>query len=219
MFHLAGLAFALGLMGQTTQETGCDVRPAACRVVTPFELHYGDKTFPIAPEGARAWIQENRLTIFPGEAVVLKIGTEGDLSVDSVARASDILSDEDVAKVSAMFEPGGEAEHATEDDYGLSHNAPPMAAPPPNRLRVIFRQKKGADAMVLIIQSGFDNPVNYTAGMLIPARDGQVWQATSVCTIMPGVMGLEHWPSPMLALSLGDFVLEPRSPNAQPRCA
>lgn len=197
----------------------CAADASLCRVVRPFDIRVGATVHPVAPTGLRPWIQEGRLTLFPGESVVLVVASDGALAVESVARAEDILKDDALNELAAVFGPGGAGEHATEDEVVPGKTAPDMAVPPANRLRITFRQTADGDDMMLVVQNGFGDPVLYNAGMLVPGQGGPSWSATSVCTVMPGILAFEHWPHPILAVSLGDFHIE-KSPTPDTyRCA
>lgn len=197
----------------------CEANASLCRVVPPFNIRVGETSYPIAPTGLRPWVEEDRLTIFPGESVVLVVAADGSLQVESVARAEIILKDEVITDLTSVFAPGGAGENATESDVIPRKGAVDIVAVPANRLRVTFRQAVEAEEMVLVIQNGFADPVLYNAGMLTPDRGQQNWAATSVCTIMPNLMAFEHWPHPILALSLGDFHIEKTPTPDSYRCA
>lgn len=197
----------------------CEANASLCRVVPPFNIRAGGTSYPITPSGLRPWVEEDRLTIFPGESVVLVVSADGSLEVESVARAEGVLKDEVISELTSVFAPGGAGENATESDVIPRKGAVDIVAVPGNRLRVTFRQEAEGEEMLLVIQNGFDDPVLYNAGMLVPERGQQSWAATSVCTIMPNLMAFEHWPHPILALSLGDFHVEKTPTPASYRCA
>ncbi|MFN3669218.1 MAG: hypothetical protein ACK4VY_07895 [Brevundimonas sp.] len=196
----------------------CEANASLCRVVPPFNIRAGGTSYPITPSGLRPWVEEDRLTIFPGESVVLVVAANGSLEVESVARAEGILKDEVITRLTAVFAPGGPGENATESDVIPGKEAVDIVAVPANRLRVTFRQEAEGEEMLLVIQNGFDDPVLYNAGMLVPDQ-GQTWTATSVCTIVEKRMAFEHWPHPILALSLGDFHIEKTPTPDSYRCA
>jgi len=208
------------LVGQDPQVNAiCETNASSCRVVPPFNIRMGETSYPIAPSGLRPWVEGGRLTIFPGESVVLVVAADGSLEVESVAHAEVILKDEVISELTAVFAPGGAGENATESDVIPRKGAVDIAAVPANRLRVTFRQEAEGEEMLLVIQNGFDDPVLYNAGMLVPSQGQPTWVETSVCTIMPNLMAFEHWPHPMLALSLGDFHIEKSPTPASYRCA
>lgn len=197
----------------------CEANASFCRVVPPFNIRVGGTSYPITPSGLRPWVEEDRLTIFPGESVVLVVAADGSLEVESVARAEDILKDEVISELTAVFAPGGAGENATESDVIPGKEAVDIVAVPANRLRVTFRQEAEGEEMLLVIQNGFDDPVLYNAGMLVSDQGQQTWTATSVCTIVEKLMAFEHWPHPILALSLGDFHIEKTPTPDSYRCA
>jgi hypothetical protein len=197
----------------------CEADPSVCRVVPPFNIRLGETSYPITPSGLRPWVEEDRLMIFPGESVVLAVSADGSLVVETVDRAEGILKDEVISDLTAVFAPGGAGENATESDVIPRKGAVDIVAVPANRLRVTFRQEAEGEDMLLVIQNGFDDPVLYNAGMLVPEQGQQTWAATSVCTIMPKLMAFEHWPHPILALSLGDFHIEKTPTPDSYRCA
>lgn len=191
----------------------CETQPANCRMVS-FELQSGGEAIPISASVPLAWIEEGRLRIFPGETVVLARDDTGSWSVESSGAADGIVDDPAAAALAAIFNEGGEGEDATEDDVVSSTTGPRLELLGKDRLRITFRQAPALDDMVLIIQNGFDDPLYYNAHML----EGESWEATSVCTVLPGIYAFEHWPYAIVALSLGDFLLEPEAPRDSVAC-
>jgi hypothetical protein len=66
---------------------------------------------------------------------------------------------------------------------------------------------------VLVIRNHFDKPLAYRA---IIKRPGQSPEPTSVCTVLPNLRGLEHWPEAVDVIALGDFRL--LAAGAAPEC-
>jgi len=189
----------------------CETRPEACRAVAPFELRMGDKSYPIDLQWTRPWITDGRLTLYPGESVVVNIDTPDKPVVESASAASAVISDERAAGMAGLLAPGGAFEGA-EGHAGMAAGEP-LENQPAKRLRLTFRQAPGSDDMLLVVENEHAASLTYDAGMLHIGEDGLLWSATSVCTVRPGIFNMEHWPHPIVALSIGGFALDPSAPD------
>jgi hypothetical protein len=92
---------------------------------------------------------------------------------------------------------------------GLSgYRAPrPGDAPPtgPALLSFQLTQESGKPNMMLAVRNDTGVPLKFDATMYVPTREGLRTHKTSTCAIMPGTMGYEMWPHPVIMLVLSNF--------------
>jgi hypothetical protein len=195
----------------------CQQTPSACRLVPPFSLTFNGDSHPIDLGAPQPWIEDGRLILFPGESVLVAIKPDGGLRVVSSQPADAVLDDAMTTKMAAVFAPGGTGATATEADVvaGQLHL---KQETPSQAIRVTFRQAAGNDAMLLTIQNGYGGRLSYNAGMLSPSAAGLQWRVTSVCTVRPDIYGMEHWPHPIVSVSLGAFSVDPNASLDQILC-
>jgi hypothetical protein len=97
------------------------------------------------------------------------------------------------------------------DDLHLSRETVPLNAQQQTLISVELRQT--SVGTVLVIRNHFDRPLAYRA---LIKRHGQKPEPTSVCSVRPGLLGVEHWPDAAEVLAVGDFRLLER--DAKPEC-
>lgn len=190
----------------------------ACRTVA-FTLTIDGQSYPYKREAPQPWITpDGRLMIFPGESVVVSVAADETLTVLSARAASAVVSDAMVEEHSEVFSEGGAGEFATEDEVvPISGIAKPEAAAP-QTVRVTFYQAPETGDMFLLVQNGYGDSMEYDAAMIVRGREGAQWTRTSVCTVLPTVISVEHWPHLIYGLSLGGFGLDPALPKDAVRC-
>lgn len=73
------------------------------------------------------------------------------------------------------------------------------------RQRLITAELKMTDAgAVFVVRNHHDKPLRYRAVM---NTSGTQTRPTSTCPVLPGLVGVEHWPHPVQMLMFGDFRL------------
>lgn len=202
----AMLLFLLsGPVGPGQADPACESRPEACRRVAAFELRIGDKTYPVDLQEPRVWISDGRLTLYPGESAVVNIDIPGKPVVEAAA-AGEVISDERAAAMARLLASGAPSEGADSD---AERAGEPLQNQPGKRLRFTFRQAPDSEDMLLVVENQHATALSYDAGMLLLAGEELAWSATSVCTVQPGIFSIEHWPHPIMAISVGGFELAP----------
>lgn len=195
-------SMAIAVAGPAIQQTDCAARPDACRVVTGAELRIGDKTVPLTSGEAVPWLlQDGSLFLMPGESVVLDVRSGDKPQVLSSSAANTVITDPLSGRMISLM--------AGQGDEPRMHNTEMGLEGPADRLRVTFRQAADSDQTLLVIENGYDGPVTYRALMRVLTRDGTRWEQTSVCTVLPGIFSVEHWPHPIVSIALKDFTITP----------
>jgi hypothetical protein len=195
----------------------CEQTPSACRVVPPFSLTLNGESHKIDLGAPQPWIEDGLLVVFPGESVLVTLKPDGGFRVVSSQPADAVIGDATSTKMVAVFAPGGAGATATEADV-VAGQAHLEQETPSQAIRVTFRQAAGDDSMLLAIQNGYEGRLSYNAGMLTPTAQGLQWSVTSVCTVRPDVYGMEHWPHPIVSVSLGGFSVDPHASLDQVLC-
>ena len=96
-------------------------------------------------------------------------------------------------------------------DPELSPAPVALASAPQRLISVEFAMlKMGA---VFVVKNHHDRPLTYRAVVKAPGHDPEV---TSVCSVMPNLVGVEHWPNEIEGVMFGDFKL--LEPAATPEC-
>lgn len=84
----------------------------------------------------------------------------------------------------------------------------------PSEIHIAFRQIGDSDQRLLVIANGYDRALTYRAAIRVDGKD----QHTDVCTVLPGIHGVEHWPFASDRILLTDFRLEEWTESKRPRC-
>jgi hypothetical protein len=84
---------------------------------------------------------------------------------------------------------------------GVGPNAP---TPAPDRLRIRLTATAKGNAL-LVIENGYAEGMIYRARMTSGGRSAP----TDVCIVLPGLVGIEHWPFPLDAIELSEIRLVP----------
>ncbi|HEX4695118.1 hypothetical protein [Sphingomonas sp.] len=162
--------------------------------------------------------QAQSVTIARGEAVTLALD-----EADGKTTPHEI--DRKPAPDASVFETAAAAKFASGAfDKAVGANGQPMsdaeigAASPkaaPNTLQLHFFRTPLKDQSLLIIVNGFDRGMVYRATMRVKGQS----QATDVCLVMPGKVGMEDWPFAIDSLDVSDFKLVPWKPEDGIVCA
>ena len=86
--------------------------------------------------------------------------------------------------------------------------------PAPGKIVLRFIRTPGKDQSLLSIQNGYDRALVYRAAM----RVGASTRPTDVCLVIPGKLGIEHWPFAIDALDLSDLRLVAWKPGDPVQC-
>jgi hypothetical protein len=81
-------------------------------------------------------------------------------------------------------------------------------------MRVSFASFDGGKHTLLLIENGYDQGFSYRAIMRIGRRS----EPTDVCTVLPNLRSLEHWPYRIDRIELHDFQMLPWNPGDGPVC-
>ena len=181
----------------------CVERPALCRTLQEYDLLADGRSVIIEGGAVVPWLDDDDLTLFVGESVVLDV--EGSKpAVISSGRADGVLDD-------AMTGTLTRAIKGSEDELPREHTGEHLVLDgPPARLRISFRQTPGVEDMLLTVENGYEGMLTYEAAMMIIGEQGGEWVRTSVCTVPPGIYTLEHWPHAIVAVSLSNFRVGPK---------
>jgi len=96
-------------------------------------------------------------------------------------------------------------------DDGVGPNAP---TPAPDMLRIRLTATEKGNAL-LVIENGYAEGMIYRARMTSGGRSAP----TDVCIVLPGLVGIEHWPFPIDAMTLSDIRLVPWQSGDDVPCA
>jgi hypothetical protein len=160
--------------------------------------------------------QAQSVTIARGEAVTLSLDEAG-TTTREIERKPDPQASAFETAASAKFTAGA-FDGATGANGQAMTDAQMGAAAPraqPNTIALHFLRTLGKDQSLLVITNGYDRGMVYRATMRVKGQS----RATDVCLVMPGKIGLEHWPFPIEALNLSDMKLVPWKPEDGIACA
>lgn len=189
----------------------CVERPADCRTLQAYDLLADGRSVIIDGGPVFPWLDENDLTLFVGESVVLDVEGSKPVVISS-GRADDVLDD-------AMTGMLTRAIKGTGDELPREHTGDHLVLDGPTaRLRVSFRQAPGVEDMLLTVENGYEGMLTYEAVMMIIGEQGGEWVRTSVCTVPPGIYTLEHWPHAIVAVSLSNFQVGPKGEVGEVVC-
>jgi len=88
---------------------------------------------------------------------------------------------------------------------GYHPDAPPPDPSTPAIVSFEFQPSGDGNGMKLMLRNDAGIALKYDATMFVPARDGVESAHTSMCPILPGMMGDENWPHPVVMLLLSNF--------------
>jgi hypothetical protein len=210
--------------------------PAACRFVPDYNLRMGrngkatlvhaSKTIPFV----RTEHGRTKLTLFPGETVVLRLGgkDEPDMVVLEHARADDapvswteIKSTEEAAHLVDELRSKNKIEDLSENRREITdQNATypdrradePAEAPAPvkDTIRVTLKQLAGMPDMFLLVQDGYGRTLSYEAeGFYIDGR----WIKLGNCLASSDKTRAETYMFPLAELSLSHLRLTDADPE------
>lgn len=112
---------------------------------------------------------------------------------------------------------GGQYDWATgEKTIGVSDDDMGIPADPvvPGVIHIAFRQIGDSDHRLLVVANGYDRALAFRAFIRVDGKD----QYTDVCTVIPGIHGIEHWPYASDRILLTDLHLEEWTKGTPPRC-
>ena len=85
---------------------------------------------------------------------------------------------------------------------------PPAPVPATGKIRVRFTRVAGYNHSLLVIENGYRGALVYRAMIFMPDA-----KPTDVCLVMPGKVGVEHWPYPIAAIEMLQIRLIPWTPE------
>ncbi|HET9231300.1 MAG TPA: hypothetical protein VFO00_08420 [Vitreimonas sp.] len=147
----------------------------------------------------------------PGEGVILIAGPDGSLREVARTDSPNALSATERAVVAGLR--GSTA--------GMGQNTIPMIGTAAdssedietNRIKVRFLIVAPSDS-VLVITNGYGQAVSYRASILVNDHSAP----TDVCTVLPTMHGVEHWPYLIDRIELSDMRLIPWRQGDAPHC-
>lgn len=164
----------------------------------------------LAPLVAQA---QDGVRVARGEDAAFTLGVEGTPSHVTVRQAG-ALTPYEIA-VGTEFVRGDHKDAIGPNGIPARDDGTRPAAPRPvaGMVRARFTTVPGTDHSLLVIENGYDRALVYKAVMF---RNGA--HPTDVCLVMPGKVGLEHWPYPIDAIEMRANVLVPWTPADGIRC-
>jgi hypothetical protein len=149
-----------------------------------------------------------------GETVTVAIDEKGAREVD---RAETVPTNFEI--VGAAEAQRGDYDQATGPNFkamgGNTGSAALAPKPEPGKIVLRFIRTPGKDQSLLSIQNGYGQALVYRAAMHV----GKNSQPTDVCLVLPGKLGIEHWPFAIDALDLSDLRLVAWKPGDPIPCA
>jgi hypothetical protein len=156
-----------------------------------------------------------QLSIRSGETVVLRVDSEGAVTVVSRGKAAGMTPFEKrwLRELAGIPVPPGAQ---TMPGVPLKDAAAAARPVSPGEIRATLRTvaAKTAHDALLVVENGYDRGFVYRAVM---HRDGKA-APTDVCLVMPHRRGLEYWPFRIKRLDLGDLRLVPWTPGGEVPC-
>lgn len=151
----------------------------------------------LAPVAATA----QSVTIKRGESVTLTVDDAGTKVID---RAEAVPTNFEIAN-SAEAQRGDYDQAIGPNFQAMGSNGSGALAPKPEPGKIVLRfiRTPGKDQSLLIIQNGYDQALVYRAVMHV----GKNNEPTDVCLVIPGKLGVEHWPFAIDALDLSSLRL------------
>lgn len=156
--------------------------------------------FSVAPLFAQAI---ESVTLEPGMSATIMRSPQGDgtvLLVESGPAERSRFADAAAGQLADGTYPdavGPNAAIVDTRDSGLPDPAPV----PTGRVRFTFTTALDGDQRVLLVENGFSQEFYYRATI---TRNGQS-MTTDVCSILPELRGVEHWPFVIDSIELSDF--------------
>ena len=211
---LAALLAAAPLAVQAGDETKSDpisplcAQPGACRPTRTLTLDDGKGgAMTVLIDKPTPWLQNNNLTLMPGETVTLRFsrGADGGLNAEVVSAGL-----ADPADTDDMIRRHLQVSDTTKPDdqnlYTVRGLAGAHQPPPRDTVRFTFRQAAGRVESVLIVEDGYQGTLRYRATMLV---DEGAARPTDVCDVQGGRLMVEQWPHPIFVISLTGLRLIP----------
>ncbi len=179
---------------------GLCAEPTNCREVGRVTFRANGMTFNADINDTVPFVSPDGLILFVGESVVVEVGENGELEVESHGPASDIITPEKLTLAAeemraALAAMGGDVTPGTVD--------PVADGRPENRLRLSLMQLPGMEETVLLVENGYGRRFDYRAVMQVPGAEQPEY--TTTCELIPEFMVLEHWPHAIGAITLSDF--------------
>lgn len=199
---LAAAAAVTAAAAPAVVSKACDAKPT-CRWVGTFELRTPDGGVQTGVANTDFdFVDNGRLSLLPGEMVVVRLEEAGDGTTTMVVTqkgrakpASEASADTFVAQVSP--EALDEARPLTSLPDDLKARDVPA-----NSIRLSFQQLAGKPDMMLVVENGYGQPIDYQAGMML--LDGR-HKYTTACEVRPKLTSYEHWPHPIVMIDVGAF--------------
>lgn len=202
---LISLLFTAGLLAFGFQdEANLCVDARNCRYIGTVDVQVDDRMLRADINSSVPFVSDDGLTLFVGESVVLALGADGQVIVESHRPASEVITDELLQHGAAVV---AEAGQAALDGAVPSSGPRPLNAGPADRLRISFSQVPGSDETILLVENGYGRRIDYRAIMQVPGASGP--QATTGCQVLPNLNGIEHWPHAIGVITLSDFHVAP----------
>jgi hypothetical protein len=165
------------------------------------------------PAAAQSVERADSLTLRLGETALIELDPSGQMLIVERGQASP-FSDDDMRMLRAML--AGALGPAVGPD-----SAPIPASPESgptftraNALRMSFVEVPDGGGVVLRIENGYDRGLEYRAAIFADFRT----TSTDVCTVRPLLRGYEHWPYPIMLITMSDARLFPWSEGQRVVC-
>lgn len=200
---MLGLIFAVALAAIQPAEPDHCADPRNCRFIEDIKVRVGGQTYTIGAGIDLPFVVDGGITLALGESVVVTVGEDGALSVESRADAEDVADIAQAALVAAAMTASG----ATEEEAIPLTEGVPVSGAPAGRLRLTFFQLEESDETLLIAENGYGRPLDYQAYMQVPTSENAAY--TTVCHLMPSLPSVEHWPHAIILIRLERFTWVP----------
>lgn len=158
----------------------------------------------VAPVAVQA---QDKVRIAIGQDVVFTVDANGATIAETKAAGSPTPYE---AAVGAEFSRGEHADAMGPNGKPMTNDGtrPPAPVPASDRIRVRFTPVAGNGHSLLVIENGYRGALAYRATMFTPGA-----KPTDVCLVMPGKVGVEHWPYPIAAIEMRQIRLIPWTPE------
>ena len=158
----------------------------------------------VAPLTAQA---QDKVRIAIGQGVSFTVDANGATVAEAKAAGSPTPYE---AAVGAEFSRGEHADAMGPNGKPMTNDGtrPPAPVPATGKIRVRFTRVAGNDHSLLVIENGYRGAFVYRATIFTPNA-----KPTDVCLVMPGKVGVEHWPYPIAAIEMLQIRLIPWTPE------
>lgn len=198
---MIALLLAAGLLaGDPEPGTNLCADPRNCREVGQVAIQVGTQTLAADINETIPFVSEDGLSLFVGESVVVIVGDEGELTVESHGPAAEIITEDKLMQAAAEMNA---AMAASGLDVAPSTIDPIASGRPQNRVRLSMMQLPGSEETVLLVENGYGRRFDYQAFMQVPGRRGPEY--TTTCELVPDFMVLEHWPHAIAVITVTEL--------------